>query len=145
MSGTAPTPSEEAQKEHLNNTVKCTLAPSAVHGIGVFAIRDIRKGERLYCVPEKPVRYQLKSLDGLREEIRELIIQRWPRAVHQEPFLSPNNDARLVSFMNHSDEPNYDPKTDLALRDIAQGEEILEDYALYKALLLDGERNNHPA
>jgi hypothetical protein len=83
------------------------------------------------------VRYQLQSLDGVREEVRRLIIQRWPRAAHQGPFLSPNNDARLVSFMNHSDEPNYDPKTDLALRDIAKGEEIFEDYAQYKALLLD--------
>lgn len=136
MSGPAEAPSEEAQKEQLNDTVKCTLAPSSVHGIGVFAIRDIGKGERLFCVPEKPVRFQLQSLDGVREEVRSLIVQRWPRAVHQEPFLSPNNDARLVSFMNHSDDPNYDPKTDTALRDIAKGEEVLEDYAQYKALLI---------
>jgi len=30
--------------------------------------------------------------------------------------------------MNHSDPPNYDPVTDLALADIPKGEEVFEDY-----------------
>ena len=30
----------------LSSTVKCKLAPSNIHGIGVFAIRDIKKGEK---------------------------------------------------------------------------------------------------
>ena len=36
------------------------------------------------------------------------------------------NEVWLVSFMNHSDTPNSNGET--ALRDIAEGEEVTEDY-----------------
>lgn len=41
-------------------------------------------------------------------------------------FYSPNAEACLQSFMNHSDAPNSDGLT--ALRDIGEGEEITEDF-----------------
>ena len=117
----------------LATTVKCKLEPSPLHGIGVFAIRDIHKGERLYCYPAPDNRakyYTLTfaALKELPEEVRDLIIQRWPCVANDEYFLSPNFDQRLISYMNHSDTPNYDELTDQALRDIKRGEEITEDY-----------------
>ena len=42
-------------KEHsfqvamLNTLAKIRLAPSDIHGVGVFAMRDIPKGEKLYA------------------------------------------------------------------------------------------------
>ena len=128
--------SKEQQLNDLCNKVKCTLKPSPIHGIGVFALRDIQKGARMYCVPmEKPYLYtlnlnDLKQFDTVFPEIKELILARWPNVVNRQPFLSPNYDARLISFMNHSDTPNYDPKTDTALRDIKAGEEVTEDYRI---------------
>ena len=38
------------QIDFLNKTVKCKLGISKIHNIGVFAIRNIEKGEKLYCL-----------------------------------------------------------------------------------------------
>ena len=115
----------------LNNTVWCKLAPSDIHGIGVFAIRDIPKGQKLYCMgmPNTEA-ITLDTLEGLIPEIKELIDQRWPLAVDGDSFQSPNNDARLISFMNHSKSPNYSKYNDTAFMDIKEGTEITEYYGL---------------
>lgn len=114
--------------QHLNETVWCTLAPSPIHGIGVFALRDIPKGQKLYCLgtPNQQL-LQLNSTDGLAPEILTVIKQRWPLYL-EGTFQSPNDDARLISFMNHSDTPNYNKHNDTALTDITKGDEITEDY-----------------
>lgn len=116
----------------LNETVKCKLGASDIDGIGVFAICDIEKGEQMYCKGRlKPAFFDLKynAFHLLRPEVRHLILQRWPLVKKGSPFLSPNDDARLISFMNHSSNPNYDPATDTALSDIHAGEEVTEDYS----------------
>lgn len=118
----------------LCQTVKCTLRPSPIHGVGVFAMRDIKKGERLFCLPTTvPEWYgmsfkDLDIFDKTHPEIKELILGRWPAVANGSKFLSPNYDARMISFMNHSDIPNYDIATDSAARDIKVGEEVTEDY-----------------
>ena len=131
--GAAMTADEQVME--LMRTVKCRLGPSRVHGVGVIALRDIRKGEQLYCANRsKPVRYTVafteleRRLKDTHPEILQLILDRWPRTVNGAAFISPNYDARLTCFMNHSDVPNYDPATDLALADIRKGEEVFEDY-----------------
>ena len=110
----------------MNNEVWCKLAPSPIDGIGVFALRDIPKGQKMYCVSSR-CRLRYDPIDDLLPEIKALILQRWPYA-RTQGYLSPNDDANLLSFMNHSKEPNYNPETDTALRDIPAGSEILEDY-----------------
>lgn len=121
----------EDKIKELNEEVKCTLAPSKIHGIGVFALRDIKKDEKLYCAPLEYKVYEIpyKELDNLRPEIRKIIIERWPAVVSDVMFESPNN-VGLMSFMNHSDTPNSDK--DIATRDIKRGEEVTEDYRLIK-------------
>ena len=125
----------DKQVMELMRTVKCRLGPSRVHGVGVITLRDTKKGEQLYCANRvKPVLYTVtftelkRQLKDTHPQILQLILERWPRAVNGEAFISPNYDARLTSFMNHSDTPNYDPVTDLALADIPKGEEVFEDY-----------------
>lgn len=117
----------------LNSTVKCVLKPSQIHGIGVFALRNISKGERLYCQPNLQTKgkfYNLSyaELNKLFPEVKELILQRWASIINGSLFQNPNDDAWLILFMNHSDIPNYDQYTDCAIRDIIKGEEILENY-----------------
>jgi hypothetical protein len=122
---------QEEQIQELNDTVKCRLAPSKVHGVGVFAIRDIQKGEKLHCAIEEPTWYTVTyaNLDKLRPEIRQLILDRWSLVVVGQPFLCPNHDAIMICFMNFGgDESNYDPKTDTALKDLKRGDEVFEDY-----------------
>jgi SET domain-containing protein len=132
--------------EYLNNTVYCTLKPSRIHGIGVFAIRHIPKGTEL-------TDYTVNTLDSIRvfemqeeeflqilPEIRNLILDRTLFASTIR-FISPNADAILRSFMNHSATPNSDGI--VALRDIEAGEEVTEDF---HSLLTPGEltRNHMP-
>lgn len=120
----------EEQIKELTETVKCRLAPSKVHGVGVHTIRDIKKGEKLHCLIETPLwcTIPFDKLTLLPDEIRQLILDRWSPVVNGAPFLSPNHDAIMINFMNHSNTPNYDPKTDRATKDIKKGEEVLEDY-----------------
>lgn len=124
---------KEEQIFELNSTIKCKLAPSKIHGIGVFAIMDIKKGQKLHCIPSfTPKWYKINyaSLTGLLPEIRQLILERWPSIINGSHFLSPNDMGWLVTFINHSDTPNYDVDTDCALEDIKNGDEVTEDYRL---------------
>ena len=120
--------------EHLNETVWATIKPSPINGVGVFAIRDIKEGQYLYLLGGSG-EWLKTDLDKVVPEVRKLILQRWPIVRDGEPFLSPNDDAILMSFLNHSDTPNYDKNTDMALRDIKAGEEITEDYGVHKDIL----------
>lgn len=128
--------SQDIQFDELCRTVKCRLAPSEVHGVGVVTIRSVKKGEQLFVRPIGPPRWytlpyaSLSKFDRVRPEIKELILDRWPSVINGSEFLSPNNELRLVSYVNHSYEPNYDPAQDVALRDIEKGEEVTEDYRI---------------
>lgn len=125
----------QEQALYLGNTVKCRIGQSKVHGVGVIAMRDIKKGEQMFCaLTVKPQWYNVsfanlkKYLKQTHPEVLELILDRWPNIVNGAPFISPNYDARLTSFMNHSNTPNFDPQNDVAVADIKAGEEVFEDY-----------------
>ena len=118
---------QDEQIDKLNATVKLTLAPSPIHGIGVFALRDITQGEKIHCDAYPQVfKVPYGSIKKLFPEVREVILSRWPNIINGSVFMSP--DVRFLSFMNHSIHPNYDPKTDTASKDIKKGEEVVEDY-----------------
>jgi len=116
----------------LNSTIKCRIAPSNIHGVGVFAIRNVKKGEKLYC---KPLNFATRTFYmlpygefcNLYPEVRELILDQFPSIINGGMFCSPN-EVWLLCFMNHSENPNYDIPSDTAIRDISAGEEITEDY-----------------
>ena len=120
----------DEQISKLNSEVKCRLAPSKIHGVGVFAIRNVKKGEKLYCQSEQREWMTVPFLrfGEIGSVVKDLILDRWPKVKDGGVFLSPNDDARLVSFMNHCEAPNYDSHKDEALFDILKGEEVVEDY-----------------
>jgi hypothetical protein len=119
--------SYEAQVKEINELVKIRVAPSDTHGVGVFALRDIPKGSKLYA-DIAPLVYNLPYnwFGKLREEVRELLVERFPLVVSGSGFAIP--DTRFLAYMNHSDIPNYDAVKDETLLDIQEGEEIFEDY-----------------
>lgn len=127
---------KDQQINELNTEVRCTLAPSPIHGIGVFATRDIPRGQRCYCTPNViPKFYNIPygSLSKLFPEVKQIVLQRWASVVNGSIFCSPNSDAHLLMFINHtsdSEKLNYDVISDTALRDISYGEELLEDYRM---------------
>lgn len=119
--------------EYLNTTVFAKLAPSPIQGIGVFAIRDIPKGIKIsdYTLAERDNAHfyvmPVEQFELILPEIRELILDRM--LFEDKPmvaFVSPNTDAQLRSFMNHSDDANTDGT--VTLRDIQKGEELTENF-----------------
>lgn len=117
----------EANIDYLNNTVRIRIAPSPIDRVGIFAIRDIQKGTKLYA-DNAPVLYKISysSFNKFLPEVRQLLLERWPQIVNGSAFLYP--DSRLLAYMNHDDEPNYDAVSDTTLKDISAGSEVLEDY-----------------
>ena len=125
----------------LNSSVWCKLASSPIHGIGVFAIRDILRGTKMWEWMRSwydPRGSQLWEWSGMwynvplerfgeiHPAIRDLILDRHPMPQGGRSFVSPNDEANLQSFLNHSSSPNC--RINIALRDIQKGEEITEDY-----------------
>lgn len=111
----------------LNEIVKVRIEPSSIHGVGVFAMRNIKKGEKLY-MRYIPNLFDLpyEKFNKLRPEVAQLLVERWPTIVKGSKFLYP--DTQMGSYLNHSSRPNYNAKQDMAIRDLAKGDEILEDY-----------------
>lgn len=120
---------------YLNTTVYAKLGPSPIHGVGVFAIRDIPKGTRItdhsiqnISGTKRLLRIPVVDFDKILPEIRALVLDRmlFLDGLRIFTFYSPNLDAALQSFMNHSTIPNSNGV--VALRDILKGEEITEDF-----------------
>ncbi len=108
----------------LNKQVKCSLGVSNTHGIGVFAIRDIAKGEELFEYDEI---YLDVDMEKLEPHVKKVVLDRnvFYNKI-KNVIKHPNAEVDYVVFMNHSDNPNSDGV--FALRDILSGEEIMETY-----------------
>lgn len=117
-------PEEVELIKELNKEVVCRLEPSG-DNVGVYAMRNISRGSQvgLFGSPNKRW-YNLSSLDFLRADVRELILERWSLADKGGIFQSPNDDARLSCFVKSSKKPNCDIITGKAKRGIKKGEEI---------------------
>ena len=112
----------------------CHLGVSAVHGIGVFAIRQIPKGvEPLRSLVRfddiKFTHKEIKKLPpGVRHEIKMFCYY------DDEHVHIPRiglNAANLSVYLNHSKTPNVKFKKNgelVSLRAIKKGEELLMDY-----------------
>lgn len=119
------------------------LAPSKVHkgGVGVFAIRRIKKGTKLFdgdC--EEMVWKEKSDLPRRPRAIRELykdfaVIKTDEKDKKTRYGCPPNFNRLTVSwYLNSSPEPNVGCDKDYnfsALRDIECGEELVADYSTY--------------
>ncbi len=105
----------------ISKEIKCNLGLSNIHGIGVFAIRDIKKGEHLFPVSERTI--EIKDLD---EKAMKVVLNRNVIYTTFSTVEHPNLEVNYTAFMNHSDNPNSDGS--FALVSIKEGEEITESY-----------------
>lgn len=117
--------------EEINTLIKIKLAPSKLHGIGVFALRDLEQYEKLFA-DMFPKAFKIKEEDvfKLMPEIYDLLIDHWPGFIKNGQFMYPY--VHFISFINHSDNPNYDLQTDELLKDVKKDEEITADYRQFK-------------
>jgi uncharacterized protein len=113
------------------------VAPSTVHGLGVFTKHFIPKGSlvwRFHRVIDREI--TRADLEGLPEHVVESI------KTHAE-YLPSRDVFRLGGdgdyYMNHSDEPNVLDRgvSAFAARDICAGEELLCDYRTVRVAAFD--------
>lgn len=126
---------KESLLQHLQQSTYVMIQPSTLHGIGVFAIRDIPKGTRdmfSQGVGEW-IKLTIAEVEALPKHSRDLVEN---HCLFDEDFYYvPDYGFKLVDlviYLNHSDTPNVISVNDgeyfEAIRDIAAGEELLVDY-----------------
>jgi len=126
-------------KEQLLNQLHADtyvmLKPSPVHGIGVFAIRDIPKGCRTIFSQGvgEWIKLSFKEVEQLPEHSRNLI--KTYGLYDDENYFVPDYGFKLmdlVLYLNHSAEPNVASVNEgeyfEALKDIKIDEELLVNY-----------------
>ncbi len=124
--------------DYLNSSVWCKLGASSIQGVGVIAIRDIPKGTKITdltlqdMIDGKRFPYLIidikRELPLIKKEIRDLILDRIILQSDHEAIIciSPNHEQILQTYMNHSENPNWDGS--VTTRDIKAGEEITENF-----------------
>lgn len=113
--------------------VRTRVAPSAIHGMGLFAVDAIPKGTPVWRFePGFDREFSPKEFAAMPAQGQAHI--RW------FAYMDRDTGQRVLSgdhscFMNHAAEPNTGaprdalaPITTVALRDIASGEELTCDY-----------------
>ncbi len=117
----------ENQINILNDLISYKVGPSAVHGVGIIALVDIKKGTKLNLDASfQQFDLPYKKFNKLEPHVSQHILERFPLVAQGSHFIYP--DAKMSAFCNHSDDPNYDNKEDKTTRKIKTGEEIFEDY-----------------
>jgi len=115
------------QIELLDDIGKIRIGKSDIHGVGIIATRNIKKGAKLHAdsIPHL-LDLPYKKFKNLRPEIAQMVLERFPQIFDNKQFHFP--DARMLGYMNHSDDPNYDEEADRVIRSVKMGEEITKDY-----------------
>ena len=131
-----------AQKliKDLEENVYCRLQPSKIHGIGVFAIRDIPKGKNIF---KTFLTYHLTpvSVDVIEGNTRiDGAVKQFAHDVFPEHngyiylYRHGLNAVDIGFFLNHSKKANVfmdDMGFCYAARDIKKGQELFADYEQY--------------
>jgi SET domain-containing protein len=125
---------EELLKE-LSEETFITLKPSPIHGIGVFALRDIPKGCKTLFSRNvgEWIRVPITDIDQLPDQTRNMVET---YCLYDEThYYLPDYGFKvmdLVNYLNHSSSPNVVSVNDgeyfESIRDITEGEELFVNY-----------------
>lgn len=131
---------------HLTYEIKSELRPSPIHGIGTFAIRDIKKGERVFPRWDGVTRVYLmtpEEFEKFPSYIKRLITKSYLNKPEKQKGyywfrLYKGAYFNLVNpwkYVNTSDgESNVCSTKRVTLRDIKKDEEIITNYKLEDTL-----------
>jgi SET domain-containing protein len=113
-----------------------TRLKASAHGVGVFAIRDIPAGMRLFEGDlASVVRVSRQTVDQIKDaELRRMYFDFCP--THENAFIAPAdfNQITMSWYMNHSSDPNVRADAELRFvtsRPIHSGEELTTDYTTF--------------
>jgi len=122
----------------LHELMKETLVmikPSSIHGIGVFALTNIPKGQRKLFSSDQSewLKISKTEIDALPPHSKFLVENHC--LYDDEHYFVPSYGFKMIDpviFINHSDTPNIlsinDGEDFEAIRDIQEGEELFLDY-----------------
>jgi SET domain-containing protein len=111
------------------------LKPSPIHGIGVFAIRDIPKGCRTMFSKDNGewTKVPIAEIEKLPDAARDLVETYC--LYDEENYYVPDYGFKkmdLVNYLNHSAQPNVRSVNDgeyfETITDISAGQELLVNY-----------------
>jgi len=126
---------KEALLKELASSTYVMIKPSPLHGIGVFAIRDIPKGtQNIFSKGVGDwIKVSKEEVEALPQHSKDLIENHC--LFDEDHYFIPDYGFKLVDlviYLNHSETPNVislnDGEEFEAIRDIAIGEELLVDY-----------------
>ena len=111
---------------------KVYVAPSKIHGVGIFAIDNINKGDLIF-------EYSNKNTNKLSKKIlnkidisknQQDVLSRMYYADKEAIYIKYDQDIHWVNFMNHSKNPNmiYGLNKYFAKRNIKANEELTLDF-----------------
>jgi SET domain-containing protein len=121
-----------------HHQVYTRIAHSRTHGVGVKAIRPIKKGTYIFCGDDARLRWIKKSeLRGLATEHRKLYNDFCIKSGNWYGCPQNFNLMTPAWYLNHSVTPNVGCDRSYrfyALRDIRKGEELTADYGTYSEM-----------
>ena len=126
---------KQALIKQLAESTYVMIQPSPIHGIGVFAIRDIPKGTQdIFSQGFGDwIEVSREEVEALPEHSKALVENHC--LFDEKSYFIPEYGFKmldLVIYLNHSDTPNVisinDGERFEAIRDIQVGEELLVDY-----------------
>jgi hypothetical protein len=123
----------ESKQPHYG--VYARLGCSKIHGVGVFAISEIKKGTYVFYGDDaETVNVSVVNVSSLPHNVRKLYTDFCP-TVNGEYVCPKNFNLMTIAwYLNHSDDPNMACNEDYqfyAQRDIHEGEELTSDYRTY--------------
>ncbi len=127
---------KEQLLQELAGETYATLKPSSVHGIGVFAIRNIPKGCRDFFSKKEIewIKIPISEVELLPNHSRNLVETYC--VYDKENYFVPNYGFKIVdmvNYLNHSSSPNVisinHGEYFEAIAEISSGTELLVDYS----------------
>lgn len=127
--------------KHLREEVYTRVQVSKIHGIGVFAIRDIPQGIDPFFEEKQKLEFiginaaAIENDPGIPEGVKQYVrdVCSNKNGVRNFPVAG-FNSITTAFLMNHSDSPNMGHDANnysVTLRPIKQGEELTQDYMIF--------------
>ena len=126
--------------DYLNTSVKSYLRPSKIHGVGLFSLVDIKKGEQVFPTWKGETGwYKIKFGEAkkLPKEVLSYVLRSFGSNIKNDDSLINFKLIKDTNFLfseplcllnTKYEEGNVDSKTGISLKDIKKDEELFGNY-----------------
>lgn len=132
--------------EYLRDCIKTDIAPSPIHGIGTFALIDIKAGDELFQKWNGESRiYTIthNEFNSLPTHVKKMLLKSYENYLEEQPvvWFRLTKDcywtmSNPLAYTNTAgDNGNFSSVTKVAKKSIRAGEELLGTYKLENTLL----------